>query len=85
MRDLPSTARAAFHREPSIRLLLGPVGIHDTPDRMDSVQMTIHDIEAEEQGLLAKRTADATSARRWVWGSFTLAFRSGLSSAGRGL
>lgn len=53
--------------------LLGPV-IHDTPDRMDSVQLTIRDIEAEEQGLLAKRTVDATSARRWVWGSFTLAF-----------
>ena len=53
--------------------LLGPV-IQDTPDRMDSVQLTIHDIEAEEQGLLASRTADATSARRWVWGSFTLAF-----------
>jgi|HubBroStandDraft_5_1064220.scaffolds.fasta_scaffold00467_4 signal transduction histidine kinase len=53
--------------------LLGPV-IQDTPDRMDSVQLTIHDIEAEEEGLLASRTADATSARRWVWGSFTLAF-----------
>ncbi len=53
--------------------LLGPV-LQDTPDRMDSVQMTIHDIEAEEQGLLAERTADAASARRWVWASFTLAF-----------
>jgi signal transduction histidine kinase len=53
--------------------LLGPV-LHDTPDHMDSVQMTIHDIEAEEQGLLAARTADASSARHWVWGSFTLAF-----------
>jgi signal transduction histidine kinase len=53
--------------------LLGPV-LQDTPDRMDSVQMTIHDIEAEEQSLLAARTVDATSARRWVWGSFTLAF-----------
>jgi signal transduction histidine kinase len=53
--------------------LLGPV-LQDTPDRTDSVQMTIRDIEAEEQGLLARRTADATSARRWVWGSFTLAF-----------
>lgn len=54
-------------------VLLGPV-LQDTPDRMDSVQMTIRDIEAEENGLLARRTADATSARRWVWGSFTLAF-----------
>jgi signal transduction histidine kinase len=53
--------------------LLRPV-LQDTPDRMDSVQLTIHDIEAEEQSLLASRTADATSARRWVWGSFTLAF-----------
>lgn len=53
--------------------LLGPV-IRDTPDRMDSVQLTIHDIEAEEQSLLAERTADSISARRWVWGSFTLAF-----------
>jgi light-regulated signal transduction histidine kinase (bacteriophytochrome) len=53
--------------------LLGPV-IHDTPDRMDSVQLTIHNIEAEEQSLLAERTVDAASARRWVWGSFTLAF-----------
>lgn len=53
--------------------LLGPV-LHDTPDRMDAVQLTIHDIEAEENGLLAQRTAEADSARRWVWGSFTLAF-----------
>lgn len=53
--------------------LLKPM-LQDTPDRIDAVQMTIHDIEAEEEGLLAARTADATSARRWVWGSFTLAF-----------
>ena len=53
--------------------LLKPV-LQDTPDRMDSVQLTIHDIEAEEQSLLASRTAEARSARRWVWGSFTLAF-----------
>jgi len=53
--------------------LLAPV-LQDTPDRMDSVQLTIHDIEAEEQTLLATRIADAASARRWVWGSFTLAF-----------
>lgn len=53
--------------------LLRPV-LQDTPDRMDSVQLTIHDIEAEEQTLLAARTADATLARRWVWASFTLAF-----------
>ena len=53
--------------------LLGPM-LQDTPDRMDSVQMTIRDIEAEEQGLLADRTTEASSARRWVWGSFALAF-----------
>jgi len=53
--------------------LLRPV-LQDTPDRMDSVQLTIHDIEGEEQSLLESRTVDATSARRWVWGSFTLAF-----------
>jgi signal transduction histidine kinase len=53
--------------------LLGPM-LQDTPDRVDSVQMTIHDIEAEEQGLLAARTEEAASARRWVWGSFSLAF-----------
>lgn len=53
--------------------LLGPM-LQDMPDRVDSVQMTIQDIEAEEQGLLGARTADAASARRWVWGSFTLAF-----------
>jgi signal transduction histidine kinase len=53
--------------------LLEPA-IQDTPDRLDSVQLTVHDIEAEEQGLLATRTTEATSARRWVWGSFTLAF-----------
>ena len=43
--------------------LLAPV-IHDTPDRMDSVQLTIHDIEAEEQSLLAAKQTyvEATSA-----------------------
>lgn len=53
--------------------LLTPI-VQDTPTKMDRVQATIHDIEAEEQHLLALRTADATSARRQVWGSFTLAF-----------
>jgi signal transduction histidine kinase len=54
-------------------VLLGPV-LQDSPDSMDSVQLTIHDIEAEEHDLLARRIADSISARRWVWGSFTLAF-----------
>ncbi|HEX5283988.1 MAG TPA: CHASE3 domain-containing protein [Bryocella sp.] len=53
--------------------LLAPV-VQGTPDRMDRVQAAVHDIETKEQGLLAERTADATSARREVWGSFTLAF-----------
>ena len=53
--------------------LLTPL-IEDASNRMDRVQATTHDIEAEEQRLLAMRTADSDSARREVWGSFTLAF-----------
>jgi signal transduction histidine kinase len=53
--------------------LLAPI-LHDSPGSMDSVQLTIHDIEAEEQDLLAQRRTDAAFARRWVWGSFTVAF-----------
>lgn len=53
--------------------LLAPV-VADTPERMDSVQTTIHEIERDEQQLLTQRTAEAESARRQVWGSFTLAF-----------
>ncbi|HEY4009380.1 MAG TPA: CHASE3 domain-containing protein [Acidobacteriaceae bacterium] len=53
--------------------LLGPV-IQDTPERMDSVQNTIHDIETEEHRLLSQRIADSSAARREVWFSFTLAF-----------
>ncbi|HZQ43778.1 MAG TPA: CHASE3 domain-containing protein [Acidobacteriaceae bacterium] len=53
--------------------LLAPI-VQGTPDRMDRVQAAVRDIEAEEQRLLAERTADAASARRHVWGSFTLAF-----------
>lgn len=53
--------------------LLAPI-VQGTPDRMDRVQSTVRDIEAEEQRLLAERTAEATSARRQVWGSFSLAF-----------
>lgn len=48
--------------------------IHDTPDRMDSVQATIRDIESEEQQLLAERVTAAKSARQEVWVSFILAF-----------
>ncbi|HEV2575824.1 MAG TPA: CHASE3 domain-containing protein [Acidobacteriaceae bacterium] len=53
--------------------LLAPV-VEGTPDRMDRVQSTVRDIETEEQRLLAERTAETMSARRQVWGSFTLAF-----------
>jgi signal transduction histidine kinase len=53
--------------------LLAPV-VQGTPDRMDTVQTAVRDIESEEQRLLAERTAEATSARRQVWGSFTVAF-----------
>jgi signal transduction histidine kinase len=53
--------------------LLGAV-VRDTPDRMDSVQNTIHDIETEEHRLLADRTHDTSAAHREVWLSFTFAF-----------
>src|SRR5581483_11204890 len=53
--------------------LLAPV-VQGTPDRLDRVQSAVRSIESEDQRLLEERTADATSARRQVWGSFTLAF-----------
>jgi signal transduction histidine kinase len=53
--------------------LLGAV-IDDTPDRVESVQRGIREIQGEEQRLLAYRTSNATSARRQVWISFTIAF-----------
>lgn len=53
--------------------LLGAV-VRDTPDKMDSVQFTIHEMEAEENRLLAERTAMSLSSRRYVWASFILAF-----------
>jgi light-regulated signal transduction histidine kinase (bacteriophytochrome) len=53
--------------------LLGPV-ISDTPDRIESVQVTIRAIEAEEQRLLAQRTSETLNARRQVWTSFGVAF-----------
>lgn len=53
--------------------LLGPV-ISDSPNRMDSVQAVIRDIESEEQRLLGQRISAANSAHRQVWFSFTLAF-----------
>ena len=48
--------------------------VSDSPNRMDSVQATIHDIESEEQRLLGQRISAANAARRQVWFSFTLAF-----------
>jgi signal transduction histidine kinase len=53
--------------------LLGAV-VRDTPDRIDSVQNTIHDIEAEEHRLLADRIHDTALAHREVWSTFTFAF-----------
>ncbi len=53
--------------------LLGAV-VSDTPDRIESVQVTIGQIEAEEQALLAQRTSQTTAARRQVWTSFGIAF-----------
>jgi signal transduction histidine kinase len=53
--------------------LLGPI-MQDTPDRMESVQAKIREIEGEEHRLLKDRIQESGSARRQVWGSFTLAF-----------
>jgi len=53
--------------------MLAPV-ISDSPNRIDSVQAKIRDIESEEQRLLGQRIAAANSAHRQVWFSFTLAF-----------
>jgi signal transduction histidine kinase len=53
--------------------LLGPV-IGDTPDRIESVQVTIGQIEAAEQRLLAQRSSQTTTARSQVWISFSVAF-----------
>jgi signal transduction histidine kinase len=52
---------------------LGPV-VADTPDRVESVQVTIRAIEAEEQRLLVQRTSATAYAKREVWISFGLAF-----------
>jgi signal transduction histidine kinase len=53
--------------------LLEPL-ISDAPNRIDSVQATIRQIESEEQRLLGQRIKAANSAHREVWFSFTLAF-----------
>jgi signal transduction histidine kinase len=53
--------------------LLGPV-VSDTPDRLESVQLTIRDMEAEEHRLLAQRNVETAYARRQVWTSFSIAF-----------
>ncbi|HEX4154189.1 MAG TPA: CHASE3 domain-containing protein [Acidobacteriaceae bacterium] len=53
--------------------LLGAV-VRDTPDRMDSVQNTIREIENEEHRLLADRIHASAFARRNVWLSFVFAF-----------
>ncbi|HVG26220.1 MAG TPA: CHASE3 domain-containing protein [Acidobacteriaceae bacterium] len=53
--------------------MLGAV-VQDTPDRMESVQYGIREIEEEESRLLANRVVEAASAQREVWITFTLAF-----------
>jgi signal transduction histidine kinase len=53
--------------------VLGAV-VRDTPDRVESVQVAIHDVQTEEQRLLAIRTGDATDAKRQAWISFSVAF-----------
>lgn len=53
--------------------MLGPV-MQDTPDRMESVQRAIHEIEREEQQLLDDRIHSSAAARTQVWASFALAF-----------
>lgn len=48
--------------------------INDTPNRVEDVQATMHNMLAEENRLLRIRTADTDQARREVWGTFVLAF-----------
>jgi PAS domain S-box-containing protein len=53
--------------------LLGAV-VQDTPDKVESVQVSIHDIQADELRLLAERAGQAESARRQVKFTFGIAF-----------
>jgi PAS domain S-box-containing protein len=53
--------------------LLGAV-VRDTPDSVDGVQVSIHDIQADEVRLLAERSGLADSARSQVKISFGVAF-----------
>jgi len=67
---------AVRHGHPSGMIdpsLLGAV-VQDTPDRVESVQASIHDIQADELTLLAERSRLAESARRQVKISFGVAF-----------
>jgi signal transduction histidine kinase len=48
--------------------------VNDTPDRVESVQTTILNIQAEEQRLLRQRIEDENRARVQVWISFVIAF-----------
>ena len=54
-------------------VFLQPV-IQDTPDRVESVQISIRAIEAAEQRLLVQRTVNVNAARRQVILSFAVAF-----------
>ncbi len=67
---------AVRHSQPAGMIdpkLLGPV-VSDTPDRVESVQYAIHEIEGEEHHLLIQRTEVTVAARRQVWTTFSVAF-----------
>jgi len=53
--------------------LLGPV-VQDTPDKVESVQVSIRAIQADEVKLLAQRSGQADAARRQVRFTFGIAF-----------
>jgi signal transduction histidine kinase len=52
--------------------LLGPV-IHDTPDRIESVQFAIRQMQNEERRLLSQRMLITAAARQQVWVTLSLA------------
>jgi signal transduction histidine kinase len=67
---------AVRHGHPTGMLDPGVLGavVRDTPDRVESVQAAIREIQGEEQRLLAQRSVGASTARRQAWISFTIAF-----------
>jgi signal transduction histidine kinase len=62
------------HPEGMIDPTLLAAVVNDTPDRVESVQITIQNIQAEEQRLLHQRSEQEQHARTQVWGSFVIAF-----------